>query len=164
MMSDQLLKLIEKNNKPFCFFFGQFQEKFESLNSTKIGIITQTNFEKFQFLYECLDAKCFENDKNLTIQINKLVQNVSQKSLTFVKFEKFNEQDNFEILIKQLLEQSEELKNQTNTVIIELPTMQNKKFKFETKFDKTFISTNKENKNFLFFTNEKSLIILYEKL
>lgn len=42
-MNDQLLKLIEKNNKPLCLLFGYFQEKFESVNSTKIGIITRTD-------------------------------------------------------------------------------------------------------------------------
>ena len=160
----QYLKLIEKNNKPLCLLFGQFQEKFESINSTKIGIVTQTDFEEFRFLYDCLDKKCFASNKNPIIQINKFIQSISWKSLTFVKFEKFSEQDNIEILIEQLLKESEELKNQTNTIIVELPTLQNKKFKFNTKFDKMFISTNKQNKNFLFFTNEKSLINLYEKI
>ena len=158
--SDRSLKLIKKNDSTL---FGQFLEKFESENLTTIYITTLKQYEGFVILLDCLDKKFF-SDENLIDDFVAFGKNNTFKSITFVKFKDYNEKDDIEFLIKELMIYSEELMNQKETVAIELPTTNEKLFDLKTNFSKTFISTNQKNKKILFLTNDKSLIKLYEKL
>jgi len=158
--SDKYLKLIEKNNNTL---FGQFLEKFQSINSSIIYTVTQEKYEGFVILFNCLNEDFFY-DHDLHIELEKFVKNNSFKSVTYVKFENYNEKDKIEIILNQLLKDSEEIKKQKNTVVVELPKVVNDTFCLKTKFSKTFISNNRESKKLLFLTNQKSLIELYEKI
>lgn len=158
--SNQSLKLIEKNDSTL---FGQFLEKFESENFTEIYITTLKQYEGFVFLFDCLDNQFFCNN-DLSYEFNEFIQNNSFKSLTHIKFKNYNKKDDIENLFDLLLKNSKELKKQKETVIVELSTLQNEIFNFKTKFCKNLISNNKKNKKFLFLTNNKSLIKLYEKI
>ena len=139
--SDKSLKLIEKNDSAL---FGQFLENFETINSTKIGIITQEDYLGVRVLIDYIDDKFF-SDENLIDHFENFVENICFKSITFAKFENYNEKDDIEIIIKNLMQCSEEIINQNETIAIELPTTYEKTFNLDTKFSKTFISNNRKN-------------------
>jgi hypothetical protein len=152
-----------KNDNIMYGIFGEFSENFENINSTKIGVITQEEYLGVRVLIDYIDDRFFSDEK-LINYFENFIENISFDSITHVKFENYNEKDDVEIIIKELMRCSEEIINQNETVAIELPTSQEKAFDLETNFLKTFISTNRENKKILFLTNNKSLIELYEKI
>jgi hypothetical protein len=152
-----------KNNNAMCGLFGEFSEKFETINSTVVGIITQEEYSGVRVLIDYIDDRFF-SDKNLINHFENFIENISFDSITYVKFKNYNEKDDVEIIIKELMRCSEEIINQNETVAIELPTTHDKAFDLETNFSKTFISINRDNEKILFFTNNESLIRLYEKL
>jgi hypothetical protein len=152
-----------KNDNIMYGIFGEFSENFETINSTKIGVITQEEYLGIKLLINCIDDVFF-SDENLIDHFENFVENVFFKSATYVKFENYNEKDDIEILLNQLLKDSEEIINQNETVAIELPITNEKTFDLDAKFSKTFISNNRENKKILLMTNNKSLIELYEKI
>lgn len=142
---------------------GKFSENFETINSTSIGVITKEEYLGFKTLFDCLDYKIL-SDKNLVDPFEQFIENNCFKSITFVKFKDYNKKDDLDIIFKELMQYSEEMINQKETIAIELPITDKKTFDLETTFSKNFISTNKENKKILLLTNNKSLIELYEKL
>ena len=144
--SDKSLKLIEKNDSAL---FCQFLENFETINSTKIGIITQEDYLGVRVLIDYIDDKFF-SDENLIDHFENFVENICFKSITFAKFENYNEKDDIEIIIKNLMQCSEEIINQNETIAIELPTTYEKTFNLDTKFSKTFISNNRKNEKMVF--------------
>lgn len=152
-----------KNDNVMYGIFGEFSENFETINSTIIGIITQEDYLGVRVLIDYIDDKFF-SDENLINHFENFVENISFDSITCIKFENYNEKDDIEIIIKNLMQCSEEIINQNETVAIELPTTYEKTFDLDTKFSKTFISNNRENEKILLLTNNKSLIELYEKI
>ncbi len=161
---DQILRLVERFNKnKACSLFNQFHEKFVSKNSSQIIITTKEQFECVSTLNDCLDKHFFEKD-DLFCHFNKFWQNEKIQSTTYVEFEFYNKQEHVNTLLQHLLAKSEEVKKQKDVVIIKLPTTVNLFFKFITNFNRTFISNNRKNESFLIFTNNVSLIELYETL
>ena len=161
---DQILRLVERFDKnKACSLFNQFHEKFVSKNSSQIIITTKEQFECVSTLNDCLDKHFFEKD-DLYCHFNKFWQNKKIQSTTYVEFEFYNKQEHVNTLLQHLLAKSEEVKKQKDVVIIKLPTTENLFFKFITNFNRTFISNNRKNECFLIFTNNVSLIELYERL
>lgn len=152
-----------KNNNAMCGLFGKFSENFETINSTVIGVITQEEYLGFKTLLECLDDRIL-SDINLIDPFEEFIENNCFKSITFVKIKNYSEKDDIELLIKELMQYSEETINQKETIAIELPTINEKIFDLKSNFTKTFFSTNKDNKKILLLTNNKSLIKLYENI
>lgn len=161
---DQILKLVEKVNiDRVCSLFNDFHEKFESKNSSQMFVTTKEQFDCVSVLMDCLDRAFFEND-NLYYYFNKFWQNEKIRSVTYVEFQSYNKQEPIDVLLLQLLTESEEIKKQTNTVIIKLPTTKNLCLNLSNNFNKFFKSENLKNEIFLIFTNNSSLIELYETL
>jgi hypothetical protein len=152
-----------KNDNIMYGVFGEFSENFETVNSTKIGVITQEEYLGVRVLIDYIDDRFF-SDKKLINHFENFIENISFDSITHVKFKNYNEKDDIEIIIKELMQCSEEIINQNETIAIKLPTINKKTFDLKTKFTKTFISTNRENKKILLLTNNKSLIELYKKI
>lgn len=159
----KIFKKYSKNNNLMYGIFGEFSENFETINSTKIGVITQEEYFGIKVLINCID-NVFFYEKNLIEHFENFIEKNCFKSITFVKFNNYIEKDNIETIIKDLIQYSEEIINQNETIAIELPTTDKETFDLETKFSKTFISTNRENKKILLLTNNKSLIQLYGKI
>jgi hypothetical protein len=152
-----------KNNSVICGLFGDFRENFETINSTVIGVITKEEYLGVGFLIDCIDNRFFF-DESLIDHFENFIENIFFKSITSVKFKNYNEKDDVEIIIKELMQYSEEMINQKETITIELPTTDKNTFDIETTFSKTFISNNRDGKKILFFTNNESLIKLYSKI
>lgn len=159
----EIFSKYSKNDNAMCGLFGKFSENFETINSTVIGVITQEEYLGVRFLIDCIDDRFF-SDENLIDYFENFVENISFKSITSVKFKNYSEKDDIELLVKEIMQYSEEIINQNETIAIELPTTDNKTFDLKTNFSKTFISTNQKNKKILLLTNNKSLIELYEKI
>ena len=147
-----MLKLIKNTNDKYLMF-NQYHEKFESNNHSQLTTATKMQLECVRTLIECLDD-----------QFHKFSQNVSVNSLTYVEFQSYNKQDNLETLLSELLSKSEEVKNQTDTVMIKLPTIDNITSDCKTSLKNTFVHNNRKNEKFLIFTNDPELIDLYKKL
>lgn len=143
--------------------FNQYHEKFESDNHSQITTATKTQLECVRILIECLDKNFFE-DENLCNLFEVFMQKKSIRDLSYVEFKFYNKQDKLNILLKELLFESKELKNQIDTIIVKLPVVDDPLINFGTNFSKRFISNNCRNESFLIFTNNQSLIELYEKL
>ena len=133
---DPVLNLVEKlGSNRVCPLFGHFHEKFESQNFSKITITTKEQFDCASTLLACLDRSFFENDDS-QFNFNKFWQNEKFHSMAYAEFQSYNNQDPVDILLQQLLVKSEEIKKQTSTVIIKLPTTENLCLDFEIDFDK----------------------------
>ena len=162
-MNDQLLKLVEKTDNKICDCFNEFHEKFETKKFNQVTTNTKIQLDCVMALIGCLDKNFFENE-TLHEHFDNFLQNISIELLTYVEFQTFNKQENLKDILNQLLIASEELKNQTDTVIVKLPVIEKNLIDLKTNFNKSFISINRKNESFLFFTNNNSLIKLYEKL
>lgn len=159
----EIFRNYSKNKKSMCVLFGKFLERFETINSTVIYTFTQEEFLGIRVLLDCLDDRFF-SDENLIDDFVAFGKNNSFKSITLIKFEDYSEKDDIELLVKEIMQYSEETINQKETIAIELPTIDEKTFDLKSNFVKTFMSTNQKNKKILFLTNDKSLIELYGKL
>jgi hypothetical protein len=163
-MTSKLIELIEKaNDSVSCSFFGQPHERFRDSNCNQITISTKKLFECNATLIDCLDKKFFENSL-LIKKFDIFIQNNSCQTVTYVNFESFVEQSNLQIVIEQLLIESEELKKQTDTVVFKIPTQTNLPFGLRHSFLKSYFSYNIKNEKFLIVTNNKCLIKLHEKV
>lgn len=161
---DHILRLVEKENpNRVCSLFNHFHEKFESRSLNQIIVTTKEQFDCASILLDCLDKSFFENDY-LQLNFNKFWQNGKFQSITYAEFQTYDNQEPVDVLLQQLLVKSEEIRKQTSTVIIKLPTTENLYLDFEINFDKFFISCNSKDENFLILTNSLPLIELYETL
>jgi len=157
-----MLKLIENTNDKYLMF-NQYHEKFESNNHSQVTTATKTQLECGKILIECLDKNFFE-DETLHNLFEIFMQKKSIRDLSYVEFKSYDKQDELNILLNELFFESKELKNQLDTIIVKLPVVDKPLINFGTNFSKRFISNNCRDERFLIFTNNQSLIELYEKL
>lgn len=157
-MARSRLKLVE-NVQDNHLLFNQFHEKYQSSNFSLITVSTKDQLNNMQTLVECLDDRLFNYS-----YLEEFLQNKKNISTTYVNFQIYKTRENINSMLNQLLNESEELKKQTDTIIIKLPNDVPVPLNIKTNLNKTFISTNVKKETFIIFTNNIYLIELYEKL
>lgn len=157
-MIDSSLELIEKKQDTYSLF-NRFCEKYQSSNLSQIIVTTKNQLDDIQALVECLDERIFNHPK-----FEDFLQNKKNTSTTYVNFQIHKTHENLSLILTQLLNESQELKKQTDTIIIKLPDNVTVPFNIKTNLNKTFISTNLKKEIFMMFTNNIYLIELYEEL
>jgi len=157
-MIDSSLELIEKKQDIYSLF-NRFCEKYQTSNCSQIIVTTKKQLDDIQALVECLDERIFDHPR-----FKDFLQSKKNTSTTYVSFQIYKTQENLSLILTQLLNESEELKKQTDTILIKLPDNATVPFNIKTNLNKTFISTNLEKEIFMMFTNNIYLTELYEEL
>ena len=157
-MIDSYLELLERTQDTYSLF-NRFCEKYQSSNLSQIIVTTKKQLDDIQALVECLDERIFNHPK-----FEDFLQNKKNTSTTYVNFQIHKTHENLSLILTQLLNESQELKKQTDTIIIKLPDNVTVPFNIKTNLNKTFISTNLKKEIFMMFTNNIYLIELYEEL
>lgn len=170
MITDKLLqkthlKLIESYlNSSRAKLFKNY-EVFESSSCVRITTAKNYGFDCLRSLIECADEKISPENQQFK-QFKIFLRTNEDSSSTNIRFDQKNEISCNEFLniIEQLFEQSEIVKNEKDTLIVELPLVDINFPVSAFSFKKSFLTKNSCNKSFLIFTNESKLIDLYEKI
>ena len=159
------LKLLESNLNPSHARLFKNYEVFESSSCVRITTAKNYGFDYLRSLIECVDERISLEDR-LYGQFDEFLQKNEDRSSTNIRFDSEDGifRDEFVNIIARLFEQSEIVKNEKDTMIVELP-LDDLNFSISAfSFKKCFQSKGNCTKSFLIFTNEPELIDLYKNV
>jgi hypothetical protein len=158
------LKLIKRfSNSQIVELFKSY-EIFESSTSVQITVSKNYSFDYIRSLIECVDERISLEDR-LYDQFEKFLQKNEDRTSINIRFDQKNgiSRDEFVNIIARLFEQSEIVKNEKDTMIVELP-LDDLNFSISAFSFKKCFQSKGNLKSFLIFTNDPELIDLYKKL
>ena len=127
MMFDKLfrkipLKLIKRSSNSQIVELFKSYEIFESSASVRITASKNYSFDYIRSLIECVDERISIEDR-LYVQFDEFLQKNEDRTSTNIRFNQKNgiSRDEFVNIIARLFEQSEIVKNEKDTMIVELP-------------------------------------------
>ena len=127
MMFDKLfrkipLKLIKRSSNSQIVELFKSYEIFESSTFVRIAVSKNYSFDYIRSLIECVDERISIEDR-LYVQFDEFLQKNEDRTSTNIRFNQKNgiSRDEFVNIIARLFEQSEIVKNEKDTMIVELP-------------------------------------------
>ncbi len=158
------LKLIERSSDSQIVELFKSYEIFESSTSVRINVLKNYSFDYIRSLIECVDERISLEDR-LYAQFDEFLQKNEDRTSINIRFDQKNgiSRDEFVNIIARLFEQSKIVKNEKDTMIVELP-LDDLNFSISAFCFKKCFQSKGNFKSFLIFTNELELIDLYKKL
>jgi hypothetical protein len=158
------LKLIKRSSDSQIVELFKSYEIFESSTSVRITISKNYSFDYIRSLIECVDERISIEDR-LYVQFDEFLQKNEDRTSINIRFDQKNgiSRDEFVNIIARLFEQSEIVKNEKDTMIVELP-LDDLNFSISAFSFKKCFQSKGNLKSFLIFTNDPELIDLYKKL
>jgi hypothetical protein len=158
------LKLLERSSDSRIVELFKSYEIFESSTFVRIAVSKNYSFDYIRSLIECVDERISLEDR-LYVQFDEFLQKNEDRTSTNIRFNQKNgiSRDEFVNIIARLFEQSEIVKNEKDTMIVELP-LDDLNFSISAFSFKKCFQSKGNLKSFLIFTNDPELIDLYKKL